>query len=293
MSNEEKEQIALAVERYKVEKNVNNADLAKKAKLNAAMITHVLGRKFDNYSNGTPIPESVFASLAKAMSLGVDVVETDSYRSIMGKLAELKHWSLAGVIDGNTGAGKTFAINSFISKYPIGTYKITAAADFTPKKFVQVLGSLLGLGIYESQYDLREHIQAKLSEVKNPIIIVDEAENLTDHNYSTIKAIYDALEGQCAIVLVGANNYWSNLQAKARRNRLRAHCFPQIVSRFRAQVLHVPGMNLRDVAAAANQFGITDKAQINALHQKSPDFRALFGELQHNQRMAELEVANG
>lgn len=293
MSAEEKEKIAQAVERFKQEKGVSNAELAKRAKVNPAMITHVLARKFEDYSNGTPIPESVFAALSKAIGLGVDVVETESFKAIMSQLVALKEWSLAGVIDGSTGAGKTFAINAFMRQFPNGTYKIVAAADFTPKKFVQVLGGMLGLGIYESQYDLREHIQAKLAEVSKPIIIIDEAENLTDHNYSTIKAIYDALEGQCAIVLVGANNYWQNLQAKARRNRLRAHCFPQIVSRFRAQVLHVPTMNLKDVMAAANQFGITDKAKIQALHQSSADFRALFGKLQHEQRLAELEVANG
>jgi len=293
MINEEKEQIALAVERFQQDKGVSNAELAKRSGINPAMVTHVKNRKFDDYSNGTAIPLSVFSALAKVVGLGVEVVETEGYRAMIAHLITLKEWSYAGVIDGSTGTGKTFAINDFQRQFPNATFKITAAADFTPKRFMQELGGLLGLNIYDTQYDLRGHIQKALSGMVKPIIIIDEAENLTDHNYSSIKAIYDAMEERCGIVLVGANNYWSNLQAKARRNRLRAHCFPQIVSRFRAHVLHVPTMSVKDVTVAANRFGIVDKGSITSLHQSSPDFRALFGKLRHDKRLAELEVANG
>lgn len=293
MSNEEKEQIALAVERYKVEKKVSNADLAKKAKLNPAMITHVLGRKFDNYSNGTPIPDNVFTALAKAMGAGVDVVETESYKSIAMHLIKLKQFSMAGLIDGDTGTGKSFGVDTFLQRFPVGNFRIKAAADFSPGGFIKEVAKELGLNIYQSQYDLRGAVQEKLASIDRPLLIVDEAENLADYHYTTIKALYDALEGMCGIALVGANKYKQKLQVKARRARTKNDVFPQIYSRFKTHTLNVPPMGLKDIELAANAFGVGTKAKIQELQRNCDDYRALFGTLRLEKEMAEMEVANG
>jgi hypothetical protein len=286
MKDERKHQIRNALIQYKQDKGVSQKDIAKRCDLNESVISHIFNAKWA--IGNSPIKDVDFIKIERMLGIGVCVVETQSFKSIMGCLVEAKQYSLPMILDGDTGSGKSEAVKEFCRRFPKSTYRINAAADFTAKRFIISVSEALGIPSGLDQYSLRGEIQVELAQQEKPILIIDEAENLKDGNYAAIKAIYDNLEDKLGIVLVGANEYWEGLLVKSKRFRRTGNCFPQIVSRFRANVHKVPVMSYEDAAAACEMYGITEPKKVRELFNRSEDYRALFGALKAIQRENEL-----
>jgi DNA transposition AAA+ family ATPase len=152
-----------------------------------------------------------------------------------------------------TGLGKTNAVDVFVNKNPLHTYRITVARYYKLEDILDELISRLGIEANDSiakRMDGRsikrriDKIVNKLIEIKyaggNPMIILDESENLIVSVLQTIKGLYDALVNNCALVMIGTEQLLEGLLNTRTRNRTSV---PQLYRRFKANTLYVSKLN--------------------------------------------------
>lgn len=276
------QQLANALEEYIKGKNISQNQAAKKMGIKSpSYITHILAGNFDKIpagknSDGSPrytrISDQVIKKVSNFLRIGVDVWETKNYKEIMTVLIEAKHYSEHRIIDGSKGLGKTFTAKQFKKQAPNETYLITCSEDMNPKSFMVELANLIGSPSVGDRRTIRLRVAEKIKKMNQPIIIVDEAENLKPSTYGSIKALYDDVEDYCGIVLIGANDYLKRLKKQADAGR---SCFPQLYSRFSADPAMLHPMSYADVKDVCLINGINEKQTINMLFDQCADFREL------------------
>lgn len=210
MTIEKKTEIMLALGRYVDRYRLTQEEVANSTKVNVSYINSLL--KMNPKVGGTPIKEKYYRQIAEVVGVSCepsywDTVETDQYLTILTELYDAKSRGYEKLIIGDTGCGKTYAVNEFKKQYPQNTYCITVSSLFSVN---DILGELLRETCVQSAKrpisrlrDISKYLRSLRQTGRQPIIIIDEAENLGLYSLRMIKALYDAVEGLCPIVLIG------------------------------------------------------------------------------------------
>lgn len=273
MIDTQKQEIVKAIRERLETSNVSQNRIAQLAQVSAATISNILKGKWENVS------DAMWRKLRHAMGMGEDAVETSQFLAIVETLQQAKTDSSARIIDGRTGLGKTAASRYFQQRIPDETYLIRCGGDMSAKEFLQEVARRIGAPDQGSRSQIRQAISERIGRDRMPLLIIDEAENLREGAYPSLKALYDDLEGKAGIVLIGANDYLGWLKMKASRKR--PGCFPQIYSRFKQHACTLPPMSPPDVALCLQAYGINDRKLIKDLSLLCEDYRDLFREIRN------------
>lgn len=214
-----------------------------------------------------------------------------NYDAVFMVLTECKLNPEHRIIDGKRGSGKSFAARAFVEAINNGeilphlpkneTFLVTAAEDLNPKAFMVEMAHALRIDATGDRLAIRKKIAAALKKMQNPLIIIDEAENLRLSTYGSIKALYDEVFEFCSIVLIGANDYIETLKKWSEKGR---GCIPQIYSRFSCDSVTLSPMSKDDAEKICRQNGIVDTASIGMIFAKSIDYRQLDRNIQRELR---------
>lgn len=194
--------------------------------------------------------------------------ETEQYLDIEGAFLEAKTGSTVKTVIGSTGTGKTFGAHRMKEKYPTATFIITCANDYNLRDFMRYIAGVVGIkdSEYLSQVKARTAIQKRLKSLFDegfkPILIFDEAENLTLPALGRVKALYDNLKGVAAFLLFGTPNWFRKMKTQRDKERDIA---PQIFRRFLSgnKTVHLNEMSSSDVREICTEIGVNDKYVIN------------------------------
>lgn len=281
-----------ALDAYLKSTEISQNSLAQKIGITASYITHALKKNWDNVPAGPGRKTTFSIPVAKKIMLflGMDsrILETDNYMIVSNILFEAKNYKEHRIIDGEKGTGKTTALKEFQRAFPQETFLITCSEDMNPKAFIVELANLVGSETTGDRRKIRIGIEKKIKNMSNPIIMIDEAENLKPATYGSIKALYDGLQDYCGIVLCGANNYMETLRKKAMNKK---GCFPQIYSRFSSEPGLLSTMTKDDVKLFCEFNGIKEKETVNALYERCNDFRELDRSIKRKLRDSKLQAA--
>ncbi len=268
------------------------ASIAKRAGINAAYLTHIKAGRWNDVPTGNSTPtalgDHIWRGLRLALGLSLEVFETMHYREIVGLLHEAKTRGLARIIDGDTGLGKSFAIDEFQRQTPGGTYVVRCTSAMTVPEFVREIARVTGATVQTgTKQALLEAAARKLMREDQPLLIVDEAETMTKKamSLSLLKDLYVLTNGTVGIVLVGANDFLGRLRMKA---QYKSESFPQLVSRFGTNPLVLTPIQPRDAAIIAASYGLTDRRTVANLLTAHPNYREFLEALR--QRQADAEV---
>ena len=116
---------------------------------------------------------------------------------------------MMGVITGRAGLGKTVAIQDFVDEaQPMSCtglpsiIKIKVKPDSTPKALaMDVLTSLCDKPIGSNRYQLADEVAAAIKRNSVSLLIVDEADRLTEASFDLLRHIHD--KTGCPVILVG------------------------------------------------------------------------------------------
>lgn len=292
LSTETKEKIVSTVENFietrrgtagfHVESFLNSVD-----NVNKTDWSYLRNRKWDKVrtvTRGKEVFSSVkdvkFLSLGRAVGLEFEGdywphFRTDNYMMICNVLQEARERKIPYCIDGDTGSGKTYSITRYHQERSADTFVVTCAGDMSVKDFIVEVAEAVGCEAVGSKVQIRKRIVKHLSKKNDPVVIIDEAENLKDGAYDGIKAMMDSLKGICGIVIVGANDYQDKLQKLAEKKK---KSFPQIYSRLKeggfSQLFE---MGREDVSVICNALNIRDKSLIGLLANYCGNMRELSG----------------
>jgi hypothetical protein len=292
LTSETKEKIVLTVENY-IENRKGTAGflvdnfLKSVEGVNKTDWSYMRNRNWDKVRtvrSGKEVLSSVkdikFLNLGRAVGLEFEGdywqhFNTDNYMMICNVISEARTRKIPYCIDGDTGQGKTYSISRYHQERSADTFVVRCAGDMSVKDFIVEVAEAVGCEAVGSKVQVRKRIVRHLSKKNDPVLIIDEAENLKDGAYDGIKAMMDDLKGICPIVIVGANDYQSKLQKLAEKKK---KSFPQIYSRLKEGGFNrLFEMGREDVSGICNALNIKDKSLIGLLANYCSNMRELSG----------------
>lgn len=254
MTNEQKQAVVTAALEYMKAKKLSQSEMSRLARINVGYLSPML--KGETTSGSTVIEKRWYVQLAKACDFKYDktywqLVQTPQFLQIAGALQEAKRNSTTAVIVDESGFGKTYAVDRFCLKHPTDTFRITVSGQHNLFDMITELCDVMNLETVSYNY-YRSHdftkvkrvsrIVNKLIELKDegrePIIIIDEAENLRLPVLQMLKYLYDGVKGSAAIVLIGTDQLLAKLEKLRSKNK---EGMPQFYRRFKAGIVQIVG----------------------------------------------------
>lgn len=293
-------QMADALEIYlKDNTGISQNKLASDWGVGSSYISHARARNWDkvpagNDANGnkrfTTFSDTIAKKIMIGLGMNVEAVwEIDNFMIINTILFEAKRHKEHRIIDGKVGSGKTFTAVSFKRQYPAETYLMTCSEDMNPKAFMIELANLVGVDSTGDRRKIRMRIADRLKSQANPVIIIDECENMKPATFGSIKALYDDVKDFAGIALIGANGFLDKIRKHALAGR---GCFPQIYSRFSADPGQLNELSRNEVKYVCELNGIEDKSLVNRLFDTCGDYRELDRQVKRILRDRVLQAIN-
>jgi len=240
MNENVKKQIIKALIDYSKDNSLNSEQLRILTDVSKSYIEAMLSKSLT--SGKTMIGDVHFSKVAEAIGFNLNPVywkhvDTVQYSSMFLELMDAKARREEKVIIGQSRSGKTYTLGLFKKKYPQHTYIVTVSDLHTLPDILDDICLQMGITPKGNKVSKLRKIATKVKELRlkgqKPILIIDEAENLKLPPLKMIKALYDAFENNCPIVLIGTEQLLENFDGlkDAKRNSI-----PQLYYRFVAGV---------------------------------------------------------
>jgi DNA transposition AAA+ family ATPase len=231
------------------EHKLSQEDMASHAGVNVAYINALANNRLTIGKANAPIKDGIFRKIARSIGCQYEayywgLVETEQYELIMEELQDSKMRGIEKMIIGETGCGKTYTLNRFKKEYPAHNYCVTVSSLHSLNDILNDLCEQMNLKKSGRAIPKLAAIAKKLGNIRmsgaQPVIIIDEAENLKPAALRMIKALYDALEGLCPVTLIGTPKLILKLDQLREADE---DGMPQLYRRYKAGVRHARSIN--------------------------------------------------
>ncbi len=191
-----------------------------------------------------------------------EAVETGDYLRMMALLKDVQENSLVMGITGDAGTGKTFACKQYTAEHK-QTYLLCCNEYWNRKMFLTEL--LTGMGRDYTGFTVGEMMAEAVRTLKtqeHPLLILDEADKLSDQVLYFFITLYNQLEDECGIVLCATNH----LEKRIRRGiKLNKKGYNEIWSRLGRKCVALKGVTANDVVAICEANGVQGRANVDKI----------------------------
>ena len=222
--------------------------------------------------NGTDlesISEEMWRSIEKQTrrkESGWVLAETQAYQEMTFLLSSAQRDSLVAAVVGEAGSGKTEACRDYASRGR-SIYHLVCSEHWNRRTFVAKLLKSMGANVAGCTInEMMEDVVDTLSKTDSPLLILDEADKLSDQVLYFFITLYNQLEGRCGIVLCAT----SYLESRVRRGlRLGKRGYQEIYSRIGRRFVALEGISEEDVAVVCRANGIESDRKIREISKES------------------------
>lgn len=256
MKDSEKKQIREALADYCEHKGSQNKAANSLKGASSAVVSKILTGDWDM------IADEMWRNIASQIGYSADtwaVVETRDFQLMNIMLNDAQKFSNVLAIVGEAGSGKSLAIRNYASTHK-RVFTLCCAEYWNRKAFMQELLSAMGRDY--SGYNVNEmmaEIVRGLKVMDKPLIIIDEADKLSDQVLYFFITIYNQLEDRCGIILCATDHLEKRIKKGLKCNR---KGYKEIFSRIGRRFIPLQGVGSRDITEVCIANGITDKQQI-------------------------------
>jgi hypothetical protein len=142
-------------------------------------------------------------------------------------------------------------------------FVISCHEYFTSRDFLEAICEAMGVRIYSGRIStLMKEIVKHLLKLKNPVIIIDEADKLDRKVLYFFISLFNALEGKCGLIIQATHYLQSFIQNGVDTGK---KGFQEIYSRIGQIFLEVPKINLNDAKKICRANGLTDDLLITEI----------------------------
>lgn len=263
MQKDEREQIAARLKEYCVQKGSQNKAANSLNGVSSATVSKVLAGDWDTIS------DEMWRSIASQVgheAKGWQIAETRAYKRMAFLLNNAKTDSLVMAVTGDAGCGKTEAVKNYTAATK-NVYHLCCSEYWNRRTFMGKLLQCMGVDYTGSTVsDMMDDIIDNLKRKENPLIVLDEADKLTDQVLYFFISLYNQLEDHCGIILC-ATNYLEKRIKKGLRTKRKG--YEEIYSRMGRKFVELQVINSEDVAAVCVANGVTDAKSINRIIEDS------------------------
>lgn len=222
--------------------------------------------------NGTDwesISEEMWRSVAqqtRTKSEGWQLADTSVHREMTMLLSRAQEDALVAGVIGAAGSGKTETCREYADEHR-NVYHITCGEHWNRRTFVSKVLKSMGANVAGYTInDMMEEVVDALSRADTPLLILDEADKLSDQVLYFFITLYNQLEGRCGIVLCGTQYLKARI---ARGVRLGKKGFEEILSRLGRRFFELAEIGEEDIALVCVANGIENDAKIRKITKES------------------------
>lgn len=259
MKTSEKELIKKHLAQYCELKGSQNKAANSLKAVSPATVSQILNNNWDL------ITDEMWRTVAS--QIGYDsrewvVVETRGYKRMTQLLADAQTNSLVCAVTGDAGCGKSEALKTY-AKNHANVFHLSCSEYWNRKHFMRELLQCMGVDYTGSTVpEMMEDIIYNLKKKENPLILLDEADKLSDQVLYFFISIYNQLEDRCGIILCATDFLEKRIKKGVRTNR---KGYKEIYSRIGRKFIPVQVINSEDVAAVCMANEITDPESIETV----------------------------
>lgn len=193
-------------------------------------------------------------------------VETRDYKLLNTILTDAQLHSNVFAVTGEAGTGKSFVLKRF-AETNRRVYLLQCAEYWNRKMFLQEL--LTTMGRDYSGFTVAEmmtEVVRGLKTQQNPLLLLDEADKLSDQVLYFFITLYNHLEDHCGIVLCATDHLAKRIKRGLKLNK---KGYKEIYSRIARKFIELQGAGSGDITAICLANGITDRATIKQIIEDS------------------------
>lgn len=256
MKTTEKQAIADRLAEYVGGKESQNKAARSMRGVSAATISQIVNGKWDLIS------DEMWRTVAAQISYdarGWVVVETDGYRRMYDVLTDAQCNSLVFAVTGDAGCGKSQAIKAYANSNR-NVLALSCSEYWNRKQFLSELLRELGVDYAGSTVvDMVAEAVHQLKRRDGVLLVLDEADKLSDQVLYFFITIYNKLEDHVGIVLTATQYLEKRIKRGVQNNR---KGYREIYSRIGRKFIPMPVVNSGNIAAVCIANGVEDKATI-------------------------------
>lgn len=189
------------------------------------------------------------------------VVETTrGYKRMTELLRDSQDNALVFAVTGDAGCGKSEAIKCYAAENR-NVYNLSCSEYWNRKHFMSELLQCMGLDstgstVSEMMCDIIQALKKK----ESPLVVLDEADKLSDQVLYFFISLYNKLEDHVGIILCATDYLEKRIKKGVRTNR---KGYKEIYSRVGRKFIPIQIANSEDIAAVCIANGVTDPEAIN------------------------------
>ena len=259
MKQNEKEAIAAKLRAYVETKESQNAAAKSLCGVSAATVSQILNNKWEL------IADDMWRTIAN--QIGYDprkwiVIETEGYTRMTQVLTDAQRNSLVMAVVGDAGCGKSQAIKTYAEQNR-GVIALSCSEYWNRKEFLSEL--LQNLGVEPGGSTVADMMREAIRQLKRRegvLIVMDEADKLSDQVLHFFITIYNKLEDTVGIVLCATQYLKKRIERGAVNNR---KGYKEIYSRIGRKFIPMPVVNRGDIKAVCMANGLDDRQEIDRI----------------------------
>lgn len=259
ITNEEKEMIRVRLGEYCEMKGSQKRAATSLVGVSPATVTQIVTGKWEL------INEKMWRSVAAQIGVKQtrwNIVETRNYKALSDIFADAQENALVLAVCGEAGTGKSLTAAHYGAENP-NVYVLACSEYWNRKTFLRELLRVMGKNpAGDTVGDMVDDVVMALKRRENPLIILDEADKLSDQVMFFFITFYNKLEDYCGIVLM-ATDY---LEKKVRRGlRLNKKGYKEIYSRIGRRFVAMPGLSATDISDVCRANGVEGLREIDTV----------------------------
>ena len=259
ITNEEKEMIRVRLGEYCEMKGSQKRAATSLVGVSPATVTQIVTGKWEL------INEKMWRSIAAQIGVKQtrwNIVGTRNYRALSDIFSDAQENALVLAVCGEAGTGKSLTAAHYGAENP-NVYVLACSEYWNRKTFLRELLRVMGKNpAGDTVGDMVDDVVMELKRRENPLIILDEADKLSDQVMFFFITFYNKLEDYCGIVLM-ATDY---LEKKVRRGlRLNKKGYKEIYSRIGRRFVAMPGLSATDISDVCRANGVEGLREIETV----------------------------
>ena len=260
ITTDEKQQICERLRAYCEQKGSQNK-AATALKVSSATVSKILA------GNWETIADEMWRGIAGAVGRqpiaeGWQLVPTRACNAMTFALENAQRDSLVMAVIGSAGSGKTEAVKNYTAAGR-NVYHLVCSEYWNRRTFMAKVLQTMGVAYSGNTVaDMMEAIVDTLKRKESPLIVLDEADKLSDQVLYFFISLYNQLEDHCGIILTATSYLRARIEKGLRLNR---KGYAEIFSRIGRKFVELPLHNSEDVAAVCVANGVSDSKTINSI----------------------------
>lgn len=254
-----REEIVRALESYcKVRGSQNKAAATMKG-VSSGTISQMLNGKWDLITE--KMWQTVEGYVCSVLA-DWNAAETKTFKELTTLFSAAQRESLVVCVTGEPGTGKSFA-SKIYEKENKNVFRVACSEYWTKSDFVEELLRVSGEERSGQGYNKSMKMMYALAGFKTkkqPLIIFDEFDKLTDSCWYMFITLYNELEDRCGIVTLSTNYIEKRISMGLRRNR---KGYKEIWSRLGNTCVELSGVGMDDVKKVCEANGVNEQVVVD------------------------------